>query len=62
MLAQESLASHWLELMPQKALDIVRGQRLAPGGDLVKLDFEYGRPSSKEFSTFKITDLKCMYV
>lgn len=46
----ESLASHWLELMPQKALDIVRGQRLAPGGDLVKLDFEYGRPSSKEIS------------
>ena len=55
MPAQDGLASHWLELMPQQALDIVRGQRLAPGGDLVKLDFEYGRPSSKELSSFKIT-------
>lgn len=49
--SQESLANQWLHMMPQQALDIVRNQRLAPGGDLVKLEFEYGRPSAKDMPT-----------
>lgn len=46
--AQDALANIWMRDMPQVALDVVRNQRLAPGGDLVKLNMEYGRPSSKE--------------
>ena len=47
-LSQELLAHNWLEAMPEAAVDVVRNNRLKPGADLVRVAYEYGRPSCKE--------------
>ena len=47
-MAQEELANSWLNGMPEAALEVVRNNRLSAGADLVKVAFEFGRPSCKE--------------
>ncbi len=46
--AQENLAAGWFAQMPGAAQNIIRNQKLAPGGDLVSLFAEYGRPGFKD--------------
>ena len=46
--AQEKLAAGWFAQMPGAAQNIIRNQKLAPGGDLVSLFAEYGRPGFKD--------------
>ena len=59
---QDCLAANWFHMMPERALAIIRNQKLAPGGDLVKLDCEYGRPSAKEHAYVQPLLFKCFIV
>ena len=38
----------WYAGMPQVAMDLVFHKKLAPGANLVKLEHDWARPSSKE--------------
>lgn len=52
---QDRLANSWMNEMSDAALRVIRGKRLMPEGNLVTLQFEYGRPNSKEnFGQFHV--------
>ena len=48
LVAQETLAAGWFGQMPEAARNVILNQKLAPGGDLVSLFAEYGRPGFKD--------------
>lgn len=48
LVAQETLAAGWFAQMPEAARNIILNQKLAPGGDVVSLFAECGRPGFKD--------------
>ena len=45
---KEELSTSWLNAMPDRALQIVRGHRLAPGAEIISLGNEIARPSFQD--------------
>lgn len=47
-MAQDRLAQKWLEIFPQKAYDLVRGNRLPAGARLVSTTSDVATPTCKD--------------
>lgn len=47
-IAQDRLAQKWLEFFPQKAYDLVRGNRLPAGARLVSTTSDVATPTCKD--------------